>query len=108
MARLWLGWVSHPEAASTGIAALPGVPGRMERIDMGQDFTAIVDFAHTPNALEQALQAARMMTDGCVIAVFGSAGLRDREKRRMMAEVSVKLADPDHPDSRGPAYGITG
>ena len=82
-----------PEAASTGIVALPGVPGRMERIDMGQDFTAIVDFAHTPNALEQALQAARMMTDGCVIAVFGSAGLRDREKRRMMAEVSVKLAD---------------
>ncbi len=60
---------------------------------MGQDFTAIVDFAHTPNALEKALQAARMMTDGCVIAVFGSAGLRDREKRRMMAEVSVRMAD---------------
>ena len=82
-----------PEAASAGIAALPGVPGRMERIDMGQDFTTLVDFAHTPNALEKALQAARTMTDGCVIAVFGSAGLRDREKRRMMAEVSVKLAD---------------
>jgi UDP-N-acetylmuramoyl-L-alanyl-D-glutamate--2,6-diaminopimelate ligase len=82
-----------PHTASEGIASLPGVPGRMERIDMGQDFTAIVDFAHTPNALEKALQAARTMTDGCVIAVFGSAGLRDREKRRMMAEVSVKLAD---------------
>jgi UDP-N-acetylmuramoyl-L-alanyl-D-glutamate--2,6-diaminopimelate ligase len=82
-----------PQAASKGIAALPGVPGRMERIDMGQDFTAIVDFAHTPNALENALQAARTMTKGRVIAVFGSAGLRDREKRRMMAEVSIQQAD---------------
>ena len=64
-----------------------------ERIDMGQGFTAIVDFAHTPNALKSALQAARTMTTGRVIAVFGSAGLRDREKRRMMAESSVELAD---------------
>ncbi len=97
-----------PEAASAGIAALPGVPGRMERIDMGQDFTAIVDFAHTPNALEKALQAARMMTDGCVIAVFGSAGLRDREKRRMMAEVSVKLADLTILTAEDPAHRIAG
>ena len=82
-----------PEAASKGITALPGVPGRMERIDMGQDFTAIVDFAHTPNALEKALLAAHTMTEGRVIAVFGSAGLRDREKRHMMAEVSIQKAD---------------
>ena len=79
--------------AARGIAALPGVPGRMERIDLGQPFTAIVDFAHTPNALQVALQAVRPMTKGKLIAVFGSAGLRDREKRRMMAEVSVQLAD---------------
>ena len=82
-----------PEAAARGIAHLRGVPGRMERIDLGQDFTAIVDFAHTPNALRVTLEAARSMTQGRVIAVFGSAGLRDRAKRRMMAEVSGELAD---------------
>ena len=82
-----------PEVAAQGIASLEGIPGRMERIEMGQDFTAIVDFAHTPNALKSALEAARTMTQGRVIAVFGSAGLRDKEKRRMMAETSAELAD---------------
>ena len=89
-----------PEVAARGIAALPGVPGRMERLDLGQPFTAIVDFAHTPNALRRALEAAREMqasqpagTQGRVIAVFGSAGLRDIEKRRLMAETSAELAD---------------
>ena len=77
-----------------GVNSLAGVPGRMERIDLGQDFLAIVDFAHTPNALKVALQTAnRMKGQGRVIAVFGSAGLRDREKRRMMAAVSLELAD---------------
>jgi UDP-N-acetylmuramoyl-L-alanyl-D-glutamate--2,6-diaminopimelate ligase len=93
-----------PEIAAQGIAALNGIPGRMERIDMGQNFTAIVDFAHTPNALKVALEAAREILSplpvgegsgvrGRVIAVFGSAGLRDKEKRRMMSETSVELAD---------------
>ena len=82
-----------PEAARQGIAALHGVPGRMEQISMGQSFIAIVDFAHTPNALKNALRHARSMTPGRVFAVFGSAGLRDREKRRMMAEISAELAD---------------
>jgi UDP-N-acetylmuramoyl-L-alanyl-D-glutamate--2,6-diaminopimelate ligase len=82
-----------PETAAIGIAALPGVPGRMERIDIGQPFTTIVDFAHTPNALRVAINTVRMMTDKRVITVFGSAGLRDKEKRRMMAEVSADLAD---------------
>lgn len=82
-----------PHAAVSGIAALQGVPGRMERIDLGQEFAAIVDFAHTPNALRQALQAARELTTGRVIAVFGSAGLRDPAKRRMMAETSLEYAD---------------
>ena len=82
------------EAAREGIASLKGIPGRMERLDLGQDFIAVVDFAHTPNALRRALEAARRMAQqGRVIAVFGSAGLRDREKRRLMAEVSVALAD---------------
>lgn len=91
-----------PEAAARGIAALPGVPGRMESLDLGQPFTAIVDFAHTPNALRRALEAARDLRasaqaaggpKGRVIAVFGSAGLRDIEKRRLMAETSAELAD---------------
>lgn len=82
-----------PEAAARGIASLPGIPGRMERIDMGQNFAAIVDFAHTPNALKSALEAARTMTNQRVITIFGSAGLRDKEKRRMMAEVAAELAD---------------
>ena len=76
-----------------GISSLAGIPGRMEIIDLGQDFLAIVDFAHTPNALENALRSARTLTQGNVIAVFGSAGLRDQAKRGMMAEISGKLAD---------------
>ncbi len=82
-----------PETAAEGIAELSGIPGRMEAIDMGQSFTALVDFAHTPNALDRALRAARSLTQGRLITVFGSAGERDREKRRMMAEVAANLAD---------------
>jgi UDP-N-acetylmuramoyl-L-alanyl-D-glutamate--2,6-diaminopimelate ligase len=91
-----------PAAVQHGIEALPGVPGRMERIDLGQPFTAVVDFAHTPNALRRALETARQLlageglspgSAGRVIAVFGSAGLRDVEKRRLMAETSAELAD---------------
>lgn len=78
-----------------GLAAVNAVSGRMQPIDEGQNFTAIVDFAHTPNALKVALEAARtMIAPGKrLIAVFGSAGLRDVEKRRMMAETSARLAD---------------
>lgn len=97
----------EPLAAARGIASVAGVPGRMERIDLGQPFTAIVDFAHTPNALKNALLTARQLLNpaapltphsvprgrGRVIAVFGSAGLRDVEKRRLMAETSAELAD---------------
>ncbi|MCC6297744.1 MAG: UDP-N-acetylmuramoyl-L-alanyl-D-glutamate--2,6-diaminopimelate ligase [Anaerolineales bacterium] len=92
-----------PEVAAQGIAALEGIPGRMERIDMGQNFTVIVDFAHTPNALKVALEAGRALIPnpspkgrgglGRVVAVFGSAGLRDKAKRRMMAEIGAELAD---------------
>lgn len=91
----------EPELAARGVATLEGVPGRMERVDMEQGFTAIVDFAHTPNALKVTLEAARALSEkqkpgdakSRVIAVFGSAGLRDKEKRRMMAETSARLAD---------------
>lgn len=82
-----------PEIAVAGIADVSEIPGRMEVVDLGQPFTAIVDFAHTPNALDRALRAARQLTDGRLIAVFGSAGERDRQKRRMMAEVAAELAD---------------
>ncbi len=81
------------EVMQEGIAAVKGVPGRMERIVMGQDFTAIVDFAHTPHALQRALETVRGMTDGQVIVVFGCAGLRDVAKRPMMGEIAGKLAD---------------
>ncbi len=82
-------------AIKAGIAAVDLIPGRMERINQGQDFTAIVDFAHTPNALKRALQAGRDMLSPSnrLIAVFGSAGLRDMEKRRLMAETAAHLAD---------------
>lgn len=78
-----------------GLQAVDGVSGRMERIDEGQDFISIVDFAHTPDALEKALAAGRtMVKKGCrLITIFGSAGLRDVEKRRMMAETSAKFSD---------------
>lgn len=78
-----------------GLESVTAISGRMERIDEGQDFTAIVDFAHTPNALKQALTAGReMLPDGKrLLAVFGSAGLRDKDKRRMMAEIAAQLAD---------------
>ena len=81
------------EQIQQGIASLTGVVGRMDRIDQGQDFTAIVDFAHTPNALGRALQTARTLTRGDIIVVFGSAGLRDVEKRGLMGHVAGRLAD---------------
>ena len=82
-----------PDIVREGIAALRGVPGRMERIDEGQPFTAVVDFAHTPNSLRQSLTTAQQLTPGRVIAVFGCAGLRDVKKRVLMGEIAAELAD---------------
>jgi len=84
-----------PEAIAEGIAAVQGVSGRMEHVDAGQDFIALVDFAHTPTALQQALQTTRTMVkeSSRVIVVFGCAGLRDRAKRAMMGHVAGQLAD---------------
>ncbi|MCZ7567507.1 MAG: UDP-N-acetylmuramoyl-L-alanyl-D-glutamate--2,6-diaminopimelate ligase [Ardenticatenaceae bacterium] len=78
-----------------GIAALTRLRGRMDAVDLGQEFLALVDFAHTPNALQRALEAARTMTPppGRVIVVFGCAGLRDVQKRPWMGEISGRLAD---------------
>ena len=84
-----------PQAWAAGVEAMRGIPGRMERIVGGQPYTAIVDFAHTPNALENALMAARRLVDdgGRVIAVFGCAGLRDPGKRALMGRFAGRLAD---------------
>jgi UDP-N-acetylmuramoyl-L-alanyl-D-glutamate--2,6-diaminopimelate ligase len=89
-----------PETVRAGIAAFPGVLGRMERMERGQPFLAIVDFAHSPASLERALLTLRPLVGasgedapGRLIAVFGSAGLRDRAKRRWMGQVSGRLAD---------------
>ena len=76
-----------------GIENVALISGRMERIAAGQKFLVIVDFAHTPNALKRAIEAARGMTRGKIITVFGSAGRRDVEKRRMMAEISEQHAN---------------
>lgn len=73
-----------------------GVEGRMQKIDLGQDFEAIIDFAHTPNALENALKTMNSEPknqDSRIICVFGSAGERDKSKREPMGEVAAKLAD---------------
>jgi len=80
-------------AIQQGIAACTRVVGRMEQIDEGQDFRAIVDFAHTPQSLQSILEALRPQTPGRLIVVFGCAGLRDVSKRRMMGRVAGRLAD---------------
>ncbi len=88
------------EAVQRGVARMAGVLGRMERIDRGQDFLALVDFAHSPASLERALLTLRELITpsktgepGRLIAIFGSAGLRDHAKRGLMGQVSGRLAD---------------
>ncbi len=89
----WVGLSISPENIAQGLTNLAGIPGRMERINEGQAFMAVVDFAHTPNSLRRSLQVAKTLTKGRVIAVFGCAGLRDQEKRVMMGHIAAELAD---------------
>ncbi|HET7827447.1 MAG TPA: UDP-N-acetylmuramyl-tripeptide synthetase, partial [Candidatus Saccharimonadales bacterium] len=76
-----------------GIAKLEGVLGRMTAVQAGQDFNVLVDFAHTPDALEKVLQASKEMTRGKVILVFGATGDRDKTKRPVMGEIAAQYAD---------------
>lgn len=82
-----------PEAAADALEQVRGVPGRMERIDLGQPFGVIVDYAHTADALGKVLRELRPLTAGRLIVVFGSAGDRDRTKRPAMGRVAGELAD---------------
>lgn len=84
--------VNHADIAS-GLAGVTGVTGRMERIDVGQPFTVIVDYAHTPDSLEKVLKILRPLTTGKLILVFGSAGERDIQKRPIMGQIAAQLAD---------------
>jgi UDP-N-acetylmuramoyl-L-alanyl-D-glutamate--2,6-diaminopimelate ligase len=89
-----------PAVIRQGVVEMTGVSGRMERIEEGQDFLAVVDFAHSPASLERALHTLRPLVGlsptgapGRLVAVFGSAGLRDKAKRGLMGEISGRLAD---------------
>jgi len=94
----------------TVAAALPlfeRVPGRFEPVDEGQDFGLLVDYAHTPDSLENVLRAARELTRGRLVAVLGAGGDRDRSKRPLMGDAARRLADrvivtSDNPRSEDP------
>jgi len=94
-------------AIRAGVEALAGVPGRFESVEAGQPFTVIVDYAHTPDSLENVLRAAREL-GGRLTVVFGAGGDRDREKRPLMGRIAGELADraivtTDNPRSEDPA-----
>jgi UDP-N-acetylmuramoyl-L-alanyl-D-glutamate--2,6-diaminopimelate ligase len=93
--------------AATALASAGQVPGRFESIDEGQPFAVLVDYAHTPEALQNVLEAARRITQGRVISVFGAGGDRDREKRPLMGRAGAELSDlaivtSDNPRSEQP------
>ncbi len=85
-----------------------GVPGRLEQVDAGQDFLAVVDYAHKPDAVTAALAALRPLTRGRLVVVIGAGGDRDPGKRPIMGEIAARLADvlvvtDDNPRSEEPA-----
>lgn len=96
-----------PQAAADGVAAVPGVPGRLERVDAGQPYLAVVDYAHKTDAVESVLRALRKVTEGRLHVVLGCGGDRDRTKRGPMGAAAARLADTavltsDNPRSEDP------
>jgi len=96
-----------PERAAGALAGAARVPGRLEPVTEGQPFAVLVDYAHTPDSLENVLRAARRLTDGRLICVFGCGGDRDREKRPLMGRLGAELSDlavvtSDNPRSEDP------
>ncbi|HEU4514516.1 MAG TPA: UDP-N-acetylmuramoyl-L-alanyl-D-glutamate--2,6-diaminopimelate ligase [Nocardioidaceae bacterium] len=95
-------------AVADGIAASAGVPGRLERVDAGQGFLAVVDYAHKPDAVTAALGTLRPLTSGRLVVVIGAGGDRDQGKRPVMGEIAARLADvvvvtDDNPRTEDPA-----
>ncbi|MBM7170692.1 UDP-N-acetylmuramoyl-L-alanyl-D-glutamate--2,6-diaminopimelate ligase [Streptomyces sp. G44] len=82
-----------PQQAADGVAAVPGVPGRLERVDAGQPYLAVVDYAHKTDAVESVLRALRKVTEGKLHIVLGCGGDRDRTKRMPMGAAAARLAD---------------
>jgi UDP-N-acetylmuramoyl-L-alanyl-D-glutamate--2,6-diaminopimelate ligase len=96
-----------PETIARGIASLQAVPGRFERVDAGQPFVVVVDYAHTPDALQNIIAVARGLNPKRVITLFGCGGDRDRTKRPLMGQAAAELSDfvvltSDNPRSEDP------
>jgi len=96
-----------PPSASKSLRDFPGVPGRFQSINLGQDFLVAVDYAHTPDALERILRQASELTENRVIAVFGAGGDRDSSKRPIMGQIAENIADiviitSDNPRTEAP------
>ncbi|HEX5763462.1 MAG TPA: UDP-N-acetylmuramoyl-L-alanyl-D-glutamate--2,6-diaminopimelate ligase [Solirubrobacterales bacterium] len=96
------------DVAAAGLTAAAPPPGRFEPVDEGQPFTVLVDYAHTPDSLENVLRAARRLTEGRLLAVFGAGGDRDAGKRPHMGRAAAELSDlavvtSDNPRSESPA-----
>jgi UDP-N-acetylmuramoyl-L-alanyl-D-glutamate--2,6-diaminopimelate ligase len=99
------------EQAAEAVSHCPGAPGRFERVDMGQPFLVVVDYAHTDDALRNVIQAARRLTKSRVITLFGCGGDRDRTKRPVMGRAAAELSDfvivtSDNPRSEDPLLVI--
>lgn len=95
------------DAIVEGLESAPQVPGRLERVDVGQSFPVLVDYAHTPDSLEKAILAVKAVTSGRVIVVFGCGGDRDPQKRSLMGSAAGRSADEivitsDNPRSEDP------
>ncbi|MFJ7067165.1 UDP-N-acetylmuramoyl-L-alanyl-D-glutamate--2,6-diaminopimelate ligase [Streptomyces sp. NPDC101115] len=101
-----------PQTAADGVAAVPGVPGRLEKVDAGQPFLAVVDYAHKTDAVESVLRSLREVTRGKLHVVIGCGGDRDTTKRGPMGAAAARLADTavltsDNPRSEDPLAILT-